>query len=280
MMFFCGWHHPHNAHQTEHSFVSVHSLKKRKSDFPRPAGSWILDSGAFTTIGKHGGYPDSAEAYAAQIRRWAQVGGLIAAVAQDFMCERLMCAKTLGFPVETLPKDDPVAREAILREWVPDPAWQAQIIVHQRLTIERYDELVACDTGGVYIMPVLQGFTPEDYVSHLKQYGERLAYGAWVGVGSVCKRNGSPKEIAAVLLAIKAERPDLRLHGFGLKLTSLRWPLIVELLESADSLAWSISARMQKRKANDPAEALRFVARAEYLIDRSRQGFLPIWGAA
>ncbi|MCC6489103.1 MAG: hypothetical protein IT364_16510 [Candidatus Hydrogenedentes bacterium] len=31
---------------------------------------------------------------------------------------------------------------------------------HQRLTIERYDELLTHDRGGVYIMPVPQGYAP------------------------------------------------------------------------------------------------------------------------
>jgi hypothetical protein len=35
---------------------------------------------------------------------------------------------------------------------------------HQRLTIERYDALLAEDTG-VYIMPVLQGYSPAEYKS-------------------------------------------------------------------------------------------------------------------
>ena len=75
----------------------------------------------------------------------------------------------------------------------------------QRLTIERYDALVQCETG-VYIMPVLQGYSPADYVQHIRAYGDRLARGAWVGVGSVCKRNGNIKAIEAVLLAIHRER--------------------------------------------------------------------------
>src|SRR5208282_4648239 len=49
----------------------------------------------------------------------------------------------------------------------------------------------------------------------------RLKQGAWVGVGSVCKRNSNPDAIEDVLLAIKQERPDLLLHGFGLKIQAL-----------------------------------------------------------
>jgi len=117
---------------------------------------------------------------------------------------------------------------------------------HQFLTIERYDQLIAEDTG-VYIMPVLQGYTPQSYVDHIRMYGDRLAHGAYVGVGSVCKRNASPSSIVQVLKAIKQERPDLRLHGFGVKTTALAWQEVRDNLESADSMAWSFAARKQKK---------------------------------
>jgi hypothetical protein len=74
----------------------------------------------------------------------------------------------------------------------------------------------------VYILPVLQGYQPTEYVAHLHQYGDRLGAGMWVGVGSVCKRNSKPEQIEAIVSAIKQERPDLRLHLFGIKLTALK----------------------------------------------------------
>jgi hypothetical protein len=95
-------------------------------------------------------------------------------------------------------------------------------------------------------------------VSHIRQYGRRVIEGAWVGVGSVCKRNGDPRAIERVLWAIKQERPDLRLHGFGLKQTALSSPLAVSLLYTADSMAWSFAARRQGRNANDWKEAKRW----------------------
>jgi hypothetical protein len=52
-----------------------------------------MDSGAFTTIAKHGGYPEPVEVYAAEIRKWAGRGNLVAAVAQDYMCEPVMLAQ-------------------------------------------------------------------------------------------------------------------------------------------------------------------------------------------
>lgn len=226
MKFFTGLHQPADAKHFDASFISVNRLRDRKGPFV--VKDWIMDSGAFTEISTHGHYRHAVSEYAAQIRRWKSTGNLLAAVAQDYMCEPFIVAKT-GLTVEC----------------------------HQQLTIDRYDALISEDTG-VYILPVLQGYAPSDYERHVRMYGPRLAQGAWVGVGSVCKRNGDPGAIAAVLLAIKRLRPDLRLHGFGLKTTALASPLVRSLLETADSMAWSFSARKQGRNANDWREAVRW----------------------
>ena len=89
-------------------------------------------------------------------------------------------------------------------------------------------------------------------------YGDRLAEGAYVGVGSVCKRNASPSSIVQVLKAIKKFRPDLRLHGFGVKTTALAWEEVRDNLESADSMAWSFAARWETGNGNDWREAVKF----------------------
>jgi hypothetical protein len=228
--FFIGTHQPSDAKNLEFPFISVNRLWGRKSPFV--VRSWIMDSGAFTQILKHGGYTEGVEVYAAEIKRWSKNGNLLAAVAQDYMCEAHML-KITGKTIEE----------------------------HQRLTIERYDALLACDVGGVYILPVLQGYSPEDYVRHIDMYGDRLAHGAWVGVGSVCKRNGDPRAIEAVLWTIKQRRPDLRLHGFGLKATAFSSALVMQLLHTADSMAWSYAARREGRNQNDWREAKAYADR-------------------
>lgn len=230
MRFFTGLHQPSDARHIVDPFISVNRLRPRKA--PLKVGDWIMDSAAFTEISQHGHYRHDVASYAAEIRRWATNGSgrLLAAVAQDWMCEPWIVAKT-GLSVAE----------------------------HQRLTVERYDALIAQDVAGVYVLPVLQGFDPADYVRHIAMYGDRLAPGAWVGVGSICKRNGNPRAIAAVLLAIKGARPDLRLHGFGLKTTALADPLVRAQLETADSMAWSFHARKNGRNANDWREAVRWV---------------------
>jgi hypothetical protein len=131
----------------------------------------------------------------------------------------------------------------------------------QRLTTERYDQLLAFNLPA-YLMPVLQGYQPHEYVNHLRDYGDRIPDGAWVGVGSLCKRNSVPSQIASVLMAIKTERPDLRLHGFGVKKKSLNNNRIVwDLLYSADSAAGTLCQGQGSNKyegSNDPMRAIAY----------------------
>lgn len=196
--------------------VSVNALRRRVSDFA--VGDWILDSGAFSEISRHGQYRHSVEEYAVQIERWRRCGNLLIAASQDFMCEAFILERT-GLSVEE----------------------------HQRLTIERYDALVSL-SPRVPIMPVLQGYRAPEYLAHLQQYGKRLKQGAWVGIGSVCRRNGKPDEIADLLKTIRLVRPDLRLHGFGLKQLALTSPLVRECLYSCDSMAWSYPRRFERQE--------------------------------
>ena len=219
VLFYVGLHQPHDAAHFTRCCISIHRLETRKAAVP--CGDVLIDSGAFTKLAKYGCYPEPVEVFAGQLHRlWTQgVVRITAAVAQDYMCEPFMLART-GLTVAE----------------------------HQRLTIERYDALVAALRslfGGpppFQVMPVLQGFTPADYISHLEAYGDRLTPGMWVGVGSVCKRQGDIAMIETLLSGIWGMRSDLRLHGFGVKLSALRSPVVRALLYSADSMAWSFSA--------------------------------------
>jgi len=231
-MFFVGLHQPSDARHFDRAFVSVNRLRGRRSDFE--VHEWIMDSGAFTEIATHGRYRASVDEYAAQVRRWRTCGSMRAAVAQDWMCEPWIVKKT-GLTVAE----------------------------HQRLTVERFDALRDLVAGDAYILPVLQGYTVADYLRHVDAYGGRLAPGQWVGVGSVCKRNANVREVEAILAAIRKARPDLRLHGFGLKITALQSAIVRDALYSADSMAWSYNARKHGRNANDWREAARFAERIE-----------------
>lgn len=235
--FYVGLHQPADAQHFDLVCISIKRLWRRKK--PVACGDVLVDSGAFTELFLHGRYRHGVEEYAAELYRLHTSGvvKIAAAVAQDYMCEPFILSKT-GMTIAD----------------------------HQRLTIERYDALITelerLFDGPIpfHVMPVLQGFAPQDYANHVRMYGDRLKPGMWVGVGSVCKRQGDPRSIIAVLQAIAALRPDLLLHGFGVKKTSLLHPGVREMLATADSMAWSFAARKQGRSANDWREAARFVA--------------------
>ena len=230
-LFFVGLHKPQHAYQFKRCMISINVLERRRSDFT--VNDWLLDSGAFTRI-KTGRGHMLVEDYARQIIRWSQCGNLIAAVAQDWMCEPFIL-KITGLTVKE----------------------------HQHRTVDNFMELRKLVPEDIYIMPVLQGYTSEEYVAHIHMYGDLLKPGMLVGVGSVCKRNGNPKAIEAILRAIKDERPDLQLHGFGLKKTALTSPLVNLYLKECDSAGWSLAERMKGGDANGPAGAHRYVKALE-----------------
>jgi hypothetical protein len=232
MRFYVGLHQPSDAKHLPRAFISANRLIRRRRTLGCP--NWIMDSGAFTEISTHGHYRSSVESYARLINRWSfYSAGLDAAVSQDFMCEPFILERT-GLTVEQ----------------------------HQQLTIERYDALKQL-VRSAYLMPVLQGYAATDYVAHIGMYGDRLEADSWVGIGSICKRNTSVAEVEGIVMAIRTRRPDLRLHGFGLKTTALYSALVRDALYSADSMAWSFAARRQGRNRNDWREACKFAQRIE-----------------
>lgn len=261
MLFFPGIHQPSDGRHFKLACISINRLLSRR----KPVGArWVLvDSGAFTELHNHGRYRMSAEHYAGLIFSLWQRGvvRILGVVAQDYMCEPFILAKT-GMTV----------------------------LEHQRLTIERYDAFLAellrlfgvgrAEQLPFRVIPVLQGWAPADYVRHILMYGARLARRMWVGVGSVCKRQGVVSVIETILSAIKAVRPDLRLHGFGVKIIALLSHLVRRLLFTADSMAWSYAARREGRNGNDYREALTFSRRVMAPLRHAEQLQLPLGLAA
>ena len=233
-MFYAGLHQPSDSAHFERAFISINRVRGRKR--PVPVADWILDSGAFRELEGFGHYRHEPAEYAIEVNRLVQINpGLRVAVSQDWMCEPFMLAKT-GLDVAE----------------------------HQRRTIERYDALLPL-IRGVYLMPVLQGYSLQSYLDHIDQYGDRLKPGMLVGVGSVCKRNVDMRTIEAILSAIKRKRSDLRLHGFGIKITALGSGVVRDCLYSADSMAWSFAARYEGRNGEDWREAAAYARRVEVM---------------
>ena len=192
-------------------FLSRRRLAGRKT-LPRARGPWALDSGGYTELSTFGRWTVTVDQYIREVREYVlQIGNMRFAVSMDWMCEPWIVAKT-GLTVEE----------------------------HQRRTTQNYQELLA-KAPEVPWVPVLQGWSITDYWRHEEMYaraGVDLAALPVVGVGSVCRRQGSVGA-SVILGTLAASR--LRLHAFGFKVAGLK--LSAGAVVSADSLAWSFSAR-------------------------------------
>ena len=250
MLFYLGTHVPNWLGKTDAPLcVSRRVLHKRKT-FPRAKGRWMLDSGAFSELSLNGGWELDPREYAKEIRRYNdEIGKLDVAVAQDWMCEPFMVERT-GLSIEE----------------------------HQARTVHAYLDLL--NETELPIMPVLQGWTLDDYKWHMDGYygkGIDLLEEPLVGVGSVCRRQNTA-EVATILWALCS----MNLHGFGVKIGGLRRSS--RALVTADSMAWSYAARMDdplpqcshKNCANCLDYALQWRAKVMESIDAPEQTVLPL----
>lgn len=218
MRFYLGTHEPTWLGRSHVPlFVSAVRLRARcKRKLPRAACPWALDSGGFSVLDTLGHYPTTNREYAAEVRRWSdEIGNLDWAAVQDWMCEERILART-----------------------------GLTIAEHQRRTVESFTELRSLNTGVPFV-PVLQGYTLDDYRRCLELYdraGHDLRALPTVGIGSVCRRQTTDTQAAArIVHALAAE--GLQLHAFGFKLDGLA--ACRSVLASADSLAWSDGARKE-----------------------------------
>ena len=214
MRFYLGTHQPAWIGQVNIPwFVSVMRLLDRKGRI-YPLGlpvTWCMDSGGFSQILAHGKYTVSEAQYLDVIERFSPP----VAFCQDWMCEAVMLEKT-GLTV---------------RE-------------HQERTTASY---LGMSYHSNIVRPVLQGWTPSDYVAHASEYARAgVDMTQLFGLGTVCSRNGSDDAPMMIVLALHDAFPGIRLHGFGLKTSALWNTAVTSRLESADSMAWSSRGRRMK----------------------------------
>lgn len=222
MRFYLGTHQPHWLKLTTVPlFVSARRLRLGyKKRLPESIGMWALDSGGFTELNKYGRWLVSPYQYAREVRRWMKmIGNMKWAATQDWMCEPFVLRKT----------------ELTVEE-------------HQRRSVQSYLKLREL-APNVPWMPVVQGWTVQDYLRCVKMYtaaGVDLVSLPVVGVGSVCRRQGT-EEGHRIIYELYTR--GLRLHAFGFKLNGLR--ACAKWLVSADSMAWSFHARYQRKPMFD-----------------------------
>lgn len=225
MKFFLGTHRPYWLWKVPVPlFVSRRQLCQEP--YPKPtACDWALDSGGFTELKDHGRWTISAKQYVEEVRRWSHVPGRLAwAPVMDWMCE-------------------PTVREGGVLDGVRFAGTGLSVREHQRRTLASWFELRALAPELPWV-PVLQGYSFGDYLRHAEDYaavGVDLASLPLTGLGSVCRRQntGMVEDLIRTLA-----RSGIRLHAFGFKTLGLQRAHL--WLESADSMAWSRTARADK----------------------------------
>jgi hypothetical protein len=221
MMFYLGTHLSSWLDRTEVPlFVSRRQMPKKR--FRRATCDWALDSGGFSELTLYGKWTVSAEQYAEEVQTYAaEVGRLDWAACQDWMCEPAVLEGG-GIAGRTAPGTGKSIEE------------------HQDLTVKSVLDLRSM-APDMKFAPVLQGWEIDDYLRHVEDYaaaGIDLSKEEVVGVGSVCRRQGS-EQIRRLMQELHSL--DISLHGFGVKTQGL--PDTQQYLSSADSLAWSFAAR-------------------------------------
>jgi hypothetical protein len=226
---------------------------------PKPARvpALLLDSGGFTELKNHGRWRLTPEQFLTEVRtHLAHIDGgqPIAVVQQDMMCEPIVIyggRSKDGVFVGTrqyLDPDEAMGYDELVHE-------------HQRRSTENLVTLRRL-APDLHIVPVLQGFTRMQYARHagmLEMAGVRLADEPLVGLGSVCRRQGTG-EIDEIVRYF--DTLGLKLHGFGVGIDGLA--LYGRRLASTDSNAWSYNGRravklcphgVVKHEANCPVNA-------------------------
>jgi hypothetical protein len=210
-------------------FVSDRRLRVYKR-LPRATAPWACDSGGFTELQRYGTWTVPPHEYVARLRRYRdEIGQLLWAAPQDWMCEPIVIN---GGRVGT-------------QYFV---GTHRSVAEHQWRTVLNFAHLreIAPDLP---IVPVVQGFTRDAYLRCVDLYWSLaridLTREPLVGVGSICRRQGTAE--AGRILAALQERGLRRLHGFGFKILGLADH--GDLLVSADSMAWSDTARKLRRPA-------------------------------
>lgn len=212
MTFYLGTHMPLWLFQESFAplFVSRRTLCRVENLKPARC-EWALDSGGFSELSLHGAWTIGADQYTDEVRKWRRMGGLAFAAQQDYMCEPFIVRKT-GLSVDT----------------------------HQSLTVENFCDLTR-RAPEIPWLPVIQGYTRSEYMACVRRFddaGIKLTEYARVGVGSVCRRQGT-REAEEIIRELT--RSGISVHAFGFKLAGLE--SVGSILGSADSMAWSFGAR-------------------------------------
>jgi len=198
-----------NVLATSAYFLNVRGKFTRNPYIPK-CQKWFLDSGGFTLMSQWRKFPFSIDDYAHLIEKKSPN----LAATMDYPCEPNL---DLGMSV----------KERIERT-----------IDNADVLINNYDF-----DRKTKVIPVIQGWTVEDYKGCIDEYHRRDLLSDYVAFGSMCRRV-APSEMKKMVVKLTdrlARYGDIRAHFFGFKLSFLKDLSIQQRVYSCDSAAWTFN---------------------------------------
>jgi len=199
----------HNVLLSSYYFFSKRTKKFSINAFVPKCKEWFLDSGGFSLLSKWRDYPFTVEQYALLIKKKKPTY----AATMDYPCEP-----------ELLKETSMSIRERIMRT-----------IENAEIMLNNYD---FCPTK---IVPVVQGWTIDDYRFCIEEMHRRDLLTDYVAFGSMCRR----MRISEARKLITKQREylrkftDAKAHYFGINLSFLKDLVIFKNVDSFDTAAWT-----------------------------------------
>jgi len=186
---------------------------------PKTTQNLFLDSGGYQAFTRFSGYPFTVEQYARYVDRIKPTF----VATMDYPCEKELTLLD--------------SRKERIKETVNNAVELADL-----------EEIIGFDAQ---IVPVIQGYSGQEYIHCIDLYNEVGLPLDYIAVGSLCKRKNM-KEIRDVLLAIKYVLPKSKIHAFGLSLSAIKDFAVVQSINSFDTQAWLWEIKSNKFQGLQP----------------------------
>jgi len=217
----------YNVMLLSYYFLSRRTKKFSINAFIPKCKEWFLDSGGFSLLSKLKDYPFTLEQYALLIKRKKPNY----AATMDYPCEP-----------ELLKETSMSIRERIMRT-----------VENAEIMLNNYD------FRRTKIVPVVQGWSIDDYRHCIEEMHRRDLLTDYVAFGSMCRRMRITE--ARKLITKQKEYlrkfTDAKAHYFGIKISFLKDLTIFRNVDSFDTAAWTHNHDGVRRYARKQEELRR-----------------------
>jgi len=197
----------------------------------------ILDSGGYSFFSRWGDYPFSISSYVD-----------LANILKDmYPLERVA---TLDYPCE--PKINRINDLQTNEERI-------------RATVNMAGGCIDEDKTLPWL-PVIQGYTINEYLYCLDLYADIGITSDYWAIGSICSRKGNLLELRNLIVTIRDQFDNEKLHAFGLGIPFLKDPQIFQAIYSSDSSAWNWGISGPNTRDRKKEAALKYLALIEDMM--------------